>query len=161
MLFSPSCMQDHKTFIAVINHTTIQGIQILTDGRIKQIWMFGCCVVTDISLKMLFNSNLKALGSAPYICWITAALKFINQISLLEDRKHILMNKAKCSLISKDGSNHSCFITTCNRGRNLIGNQLARRSKPRKSNVNWAFSNLFLNLLTVLLMVSTTFILLS
>ena len=105
--------------------------------------MLGCCVVTNISWNMLFNSNLKALGSAPYISGITATLKFINQIALLED-----------------SSNYSCIITVCNRGRNLIGNQLARKSKPRKFNINWAFVGpsglmLFLNLLTVLLMVST------
>ena len=37
----------------------------------------------------------------------------------MEDREHILMNRAKCSLSSKDGSNHSQIITACNRGRNL------------------------------------------
>ena len=49
------------------------------------------------------------------------------------------MNRAKCSSRSKDGLNHSHIITACKRGRNLIGNQLARRSNPRKSNINWAF----------------------
>ena len=34
-------------------------------------------MVTNISWVMLFNSNLKALGSAPYICGITATLKYI------------------------------------------------------------------------------------
>ena len=51
---------------------------MLTDGRIGQFGMPRCCVITDISWNMLFNSNLKALGSAPYICGITATLKFIN-----------------------------------------------------------------------------------
>ena len=35
------------------------------------------------------------------------------------------MNRAKCSSSCKDGSNHSCIITACKRGRNPIGNQLA------------------------------------
>ena len=49
------------------------------------------------------------------------------------------MHRAKCSPRSKDGSNQSRIITVCNRGRNLIGNQLARRSNPGKSNINWEF----------------------
>ena len=49
------------------------------------------------------------------------------------------MNKVKCSLISKDGSNYSRIITACKRGRNFIGNQVVRRSNPRKSNINWVF----------------------
>ena len=65
---------------------------MLTDGRIKQFWMLGCCVITNISWNMLFNSNLKALVNSPYICGITATLKFINQIALLEDREHIFCN---------------------------------------------------------------------
>ena len=112
---------------------------MLTDGRIEQFWMPGCCMVTDISWNMLFNSNLKALGSVPYICSITATLKFINQIALLEDKEYILTKRAKYSSSCKDGSNLGRIITVSNRGRNLIGNQLARRSNPRKSNINWAF----------------------
>ena len=88
---------------------------------------------------MLFNSNLKSLGSAPHICSITATLKFINPIALLEVGEHIPMNRVKYSLSSKEVMNHSRIITACNRGRNLIANQLARRSSPRKSNINWAF----------------------
>ena len=49
------------------------------------------------------------------------------------------MNRAKCCSSSKEGSNHSHFIIACNRRKNLIGNQLARRSNPGKSNINWAF----------------------
>ena len=49
------------------------------------------------------------------------------------------MNRAKRSLSCKDGSNPSRIITACNRGRTLIGNPLARRANPRKSNINWAF----------------------
>ena len=49
------------------------------------------------------------------------------------------MNRAKYSSSCQDGSNHSCIITACKSRRNLIGNQLARRSNPRKSNINWAF----------------------
>ena len=45
------------------------------------------------------------------------------------------MNRGKCSSSCK----YSCIITVYNRGRNLIGNQQARRSNPRKSNINWAF----------------------
>ena len=37
------------------------------------------------------------------------------------------MNRAKCCSSSKDCSNNSCIITVGNRGRNLIGNQLARK----------------------------------
>ena len=84
--------------------------------------MPGVCVVTDISWNMLLNTNLKVLGSAPYICGITATLKFINQIALIEDREHIIMNRAKYSSSCKDGSNHIRIITACNRRRNLIGN---------------------------------------
>ena len=46
--------------------------------------MAECSVVTNISLKLPFNSNLKALGRAIYISNITATVKFINQIALLE-----------------------------------------------------------------------------
>ena len=49
------------------------------------------------------------------------------------------MNRMKCNLSCKDSSNHNHIITACNRGRNLISNQLARRSNPSKSNINWAF----------------------
>ena len=49
------------------------------------------------------------------------------------------MIRAKGSSSYKDGLNHSSIITTFNRRRNLIGNQLARRSNPRKSNINWTF----------------------
>ena len=49
------------------------------------------------------------------------------------------MNRAKCSSSCKDGSNQSRIITGCNRGRNLIGNQLTQRSNPRKSNINRTF----------------------
>ena len=49
------------------------------------------------------------------------------------------MNRVKCSSRSKDGSNDSYIITVCNRGRNLIGNQMAKRTNRRKSNINWAF----------------------
>ena len=107
---------------------------MLTDGRIEQFWMSGCCVVTNISWNMLFNSNLNI-----HICGLTATLKFINQIALLEDRKHILMNRAKCTSSCKDGSNPSRIKTACNRERKLLGNQLARRSNPMKSNINWVF----------------------
>ena len=62
-------MQGHKTLITVINHTTIWGIQMLTDGRIEQFWMPRYWVITNISWNMLFNSNPKALGSAPYYMW--------------------------------------------------------------------------------------------
>ena len=58
---------------------------------------------------------------------------------MLKDREHIIMNRAKCRSSCKDDSKHSRIITMCNRGRNLINNQLARRSNPRKSNINWAF----------------------
>ena len=112
---------------------------MLIDGRIEQFWKPGCCVVMDMSWNMLFNSNLRASWSAPYICGITATLKFINQIALYEDRKHILLNSAKSSSSSKDGWKHSRIITACNKGRNLLGNQLARRSNRRKSKINWAF----------------------
>ena len=94
-------------------------------------------MVTNISWNMLSESNLKTLGSAPYICGITATLKFINEIALLKDREHILMNRAKCSPSCKDGSNHSRIIIVCNRRRNLIGNQMARRFNPGNSNINW------------------------
>ena len=49
------------------------------------------------------------------------------------------MNRAKCSSSCKDGSIFSRMITVCNRGRNLLSNQLDRRSNPRKSNINCAF----------------------
>ena len=121
-------MQGHKTLIAVIKHRTIYGIKMLIYGRIEQFWMLECCVVTNISWTLLFNSNLKAFESALYIyiCGITATLTSINQICLLEDSEHILMN-------------HGRIIRVCNWGRNHIGNQLARRSNPRRSNINWAF----------------------
>ena len=112
---------------------------MLSDCRIEHFWMPEYWVVPNISWNMLFNSNLKALGSAPYRCDITVTLEFINLITLLEDREHILMNTAKCSSSCKDGSNPSRVITACNRRRNLIGNQLAWRSNPRKSNINWAY----------------------
>ena len=57
----------------------------------------------------------------------------------MKDREHMLMNRRKYSLSCKDGSNHRCIILACNRERNLISNQLARRYNPRKSNINWAF----------------------
>ena len=49
------------------------------------------------------------------------------------------MNRAKCHSSSKDGLNDSRIEIACNRERNLIGNQLAWRSNPRKFNINWAF----------------------
>ena len=49
------------------------------------------------------------------------------------------MNRAKCSSSCKGGSNDCRIITAFSRGRNLIGNQLAWRSNPGKSNINWAF----------------------
>ena len=74
MLLCPWSMLGHKTLIAVINQTTIQCIQMLTNGRIEQSWMPRYCVVTNISWNMLFDSNLKTLGSVPYIFGITATL---------------------------------------------------------------------------------------
>ena len=49
------------------------------------------------------------------------------------------MSRAKCSLGCKNGLNHSHIKTVCDRGRNLIGNQLTRRSNRRKSNINRTF----------------------
>ena len=71
-------MQDHKKLIPLINHTTIWGNQMLTDGRIEQFRMTGCCVVMNISWNILFKSNLKALESAPYIWGITVTLNLKN-----------------------------------------------------------------------------------
>ena len=62
-MFSPSSMQDHKTLIALIHHSTIEGIQMLIDARIGQFTM-SAYVAMDIFGNMLFNTNLKALGNA-------------------------------------------------------------------------------------------------
>ena len=81
--------------------------------------MPGCCVVTDISWNMLFNSNLKALGSAPYICGITGGLIFhvehFTFLSFLVDQRNTTIKKGsilpRClhSFIvnSLNGSNHN------------------------------------------------------
>ena len=49
------------------------------------------------------------------------------------------MSRVKCSLSCKNGLNHSCIKTVCDRGRNLISNQLTRKSNPRKSDINRTF----------------------
>ena len=84
---------------------------MLRGSRIEKFLMSRCCVLTNIFWNKQFDYNLKVLGSASYICSITAILKFINQVAFWEDREHILMNRAKRSLSSKDGLNHSRIIT--------------------------------------------------
>ena len=77
MLFCPGSVQIAKALVVIINSPTIYSIQMLTDGRIEQFWMLGCCAVT-IVLGNMFNSNLKTLEIVPHIGGITATLKFIN-----------------------------------------------------------------------------------
>ena len=49
------------------------------------------------------------------------------------------MSRAKYSSSCKNGLNHSRIKTTCNRGRNVISNQLTRKSNPKKSDINRTF----------------------
>ena len=67
---------------------------------------------------------------------------------LVGNKEHILMSTAKYSSVCKDGSNLNRIITACNRGENLIGKQLARRSNPRKSNINWAYIYIYIYIRT-------------